>query len=115
MNTKPHAFVLAALLTTGLLALPQVATAQATAAGTSATSAADWVDAEIRKVDLAGKKLTLKHGDIKHLDMPAMTMVFGLADGAVAPELLAALKPGDKVKVQVAGKDGRTVVTALRR
>ena len=80
-----------------------------------AAQATDWVDAEIRKVDLAGRKLTLKHGDIKHLDMPAMTMVFGIADGAATPELLAALKPGDKVKVQVIGKDGKTIVTALKR
>lgn len=101
--------------------LPLSAAAQAGAGGHDAHHAApasqsgDWVDAEVRRVDPAGKKLTLKHGEIKHLDMPPMTMVFGLADGAVTPELLAALKPGDKVKVQVAGKDGRTIVTALKR
>jgi Cu/Ag efflux protein CusF len=115
MNSKPHALAFATLLMSCLLALPQAASAQAAAASTAAASATDWVDAEIRKVDLAGKKLTLKHGDIKHLDMPAMTMVFAIADGAATPEQLAALKPGDKVKVQVVGKDGRTIVTALRR
>ena len=33
-------------------------------------------DAEIRKIDLENKKVTLKHGEIKNLDMPGMTMVF---------------------------------------
>jgi Cu/Ag efflux protein CusF len=36
----------------------------------------DMTDGEVRKVDKEGGKLTLKHADIKSLDMPAMTMVF---------------------------------------
>ena len=33
-------------------------------------------EGEIRKVDMDNKKLTIKHGEIKNLDMPGMTMVF---------------------------------------
>lgn len=40
-------------------------------------------DGEIRKVDLANGKVTLKHGDIKHMDMPGMTMVFTAKDKAL--------------------------------
>ena len=50
-------------------------------------------EAEIRKIDLDNQKITLKHGDIKNLDMPAMTMVFAVKD----PAMLAAVKAGDKV------------------
>ena len=77
--------------------------------------ASEWVDAEVRRIDLAGRKLTLKHAEIKHLDMPGMTMVFGLKDGAASPELLASLKPGDKLQIQVQMLDGKTVVSALKR
>ena len=48
---------------------------------------------EIRKIDLDSKKITLKHGDIKNLDMPGMTMVFQIKD----PIMLEKVKVGDKV------------------
>ncbi len=57
----------------------------------------EMIDAEVRKIDLDAKKITLKHGAIKSLDMPAMTMVFQVKD----TKLLDNVKPGDKVKVNV--------------
>ncbi|WP_428293047.1 copper-binding protein [Hydrogenophaga sp.] len=51
-------------------------------------------EAEVRKVDRAAGKITLKHGEIPNLDMPPMTMVFQVAD----PALLATVKAGDKVR-----------------
>ena len=60
----------------------------------SAAEAADMADGEVRKVDKDAKKITLKHGEIKNLDMPAMTMVFQVKDAA----LLDKVKAGDKVK-----------------
>jgi Cu/Ag efflux protein CusF len=67
-------------------------------------------DAEVRKVDKAAGKITLKHGEIKNLDMPPMTMVFGVKDKA----WLARFKAGDKVRF-AADKDaaGKLVVTAI--
>jgi Cu/Ag efflux protein CusF len=50
-------------------------------------------EAEIRKIDLETKKITLKHGEIKNLDMPPMSMVFAVKD----PAMLDKLKAGDKV------------------
>ena len=45
-------------------------------------------------IDLEGGKLTLKHADIKSLDMPAMTMVFVVKDKAVLEALkLLKLRP----------------------
>ena len=52
------------------------------------------VEGEVRKVDSAAKKVTIKHGEIKNLDMPAMTMVFHVSD----PAMLDKVKAGDKVK-----------------
>ena len=82
------------------------------AAGLAASSFAQATMAtgEVRKVDKAGGKITLKHGEIKNLDMPPMTMVFGVRDKA----LLDKVKAGDKVKFS-ADKDaaGNLIVTAV--
>jgi Cu(I)/Ag(I) efflux system protein CusF len=46
--------------------------------------AKDMAEAEVRRVDKDSKKVTLKHGPIKNLDMPPMTMVFQVRDPALA-------------------------------
>jgi Cu(I)/Ag(I) efflux system protein CusF len=66
-------------------------------------------DGEVRRVDLAQGKLTLRHGPLANLDMPAMTMVFTVA----SPKLLDGLKQGDKVRFTADKKDGVYVVTAI--
>ena len=48
----------------------------------------------MRKVDKDAAKITLKHGEIKSLEMPPMTMVFNVKDKA----MLDQLKAGDKVR-----------------
>lgn len=58
--------------------------------------AQQFTDGEVRKVDKAANKVTLKHGPIPNIDMPAMTMVFKAKD----PAMLAGLKAGDKVKFE---------------
>ena len=60
----------------------------------SVAGAAAMPEGEVRNVDKEAKKITLKHGPITNLDMPAMTMVFQVAD----PAMLDHLKVGDKVK-----------------
>ncbi len=37
-------------------------------------------EGEVSKIDKAQSKITLKHGEIKNLDMPGMTMVFQVKD-----------------------------------
>jgi len=66
-------------------------------------------EGEVRKVDRAQGKLTLRHGPLVNLDMPAMTMVFTAAD----PKLLDGLKEGDKVRFTADKKDGAFIVTAI--
>ena len=88
-------------------------TVSATAASTPPApdaAALDFTEGEVRKVDADNRKITIKHGDIKHLDMPGMTMVFAIKDAAQ----LKQLKPGDKVKFKAEKAGGGFVVTDLR-
>ena len=82
--------------------------AQKPAAGPVAAGA-DMTEAEVRKVDKASGKLTLKHAEIKSLDMPAMTMVFGVKDKA----MLDKLQPGDKVRFKAVNDGGKFTVTQI--
>ena len=50
-------------------------------------------EGEVRRVDKSAGKISLKHGEIKNLDMPPMSMVFEVKD----PTLLNKVKSGDKV------------------
>jgi Cu(I)/Ag(I) efflux system periplasmic protein CusF len=72
-------------------------------------AAAPQSEGEVRKVDLEQGKVTLRHGPLANLDMPAMTMVFTVAD----PKLLEGLKQGDKVRFTADKKDGTYIVTAI--
>jgi Cu/Ag efflux protein CusF len=76
---------------------------------TAFAHAADMTDGEVRKIDKDTKKITLKHAEIKSLDMPPMTMVFQVRD----PAMLDAVKPGDKVKFAVEMAGTTMVVTEL--
>ena len=75
-----------------------------------AQSAADMALGEVRKIDKEARKITIKHGEIKELEMPPMTMVFTLKD----PAVLENFKVGDKVKFKVVREDGKILVTELQ-
>jgi Cu/Ag efflux protein CusF len=70
----------------------------------------NMTDAEVRKIDVESKKITLKHAEIKNLDMPGMTMVFKVQD----PKQLGQLKVGDKVKFKAEKVNGDYVVTDIQ-
>ncbi len=55
-----------------------------------------YTPAIVKKIDMENGKITLKHEEIKNLDMPSMTMIFKLkiADMSVVDTL----KVGDNVK-----------------
>lgn len=76
----------------------------------AATSGDEWTDGEVRKVDPEAGKLTLKHADIRNLDMPAMTMVFAVKDKA----MLDKLKAGDKVRFKAVSDGGGLTVTEIQ-
>jgi Cu/Ag efflux protein CusF len=68
----------------------------------AATSAAALADGEVRKVDKAAGKITIKHGPIRNLDMPPMTMAYPVKDKA----MLDQLKPGDKIRFEASDIGG---------
>jgi len=70
----------------------------------------EMAEGEVRKIDKDAAKITLKHGEIRSLDMPAMTMVFNVRDKAV----LDKLKAGDKVRFKAVNEAGKYVVTELQ-
>ena len=76
----------------------------------AAAAAAPQSDGEVRKIDKEQGKVTLRHGALENLGMPAMTMVFKAAD----PKILDSVKEGDKVKFTAEKIDGAFTVTALQ-
>ncbi len=81
--------------------------ASATAKVAAPAPATDMADAEVRKIDKEAGKVTLKHGEIKSLEMPPMTMVFRVKDTT----LLDQLKVGDKIKFQAEQVKGAYTIT----
>ena len=73
-------------------------------------ASADMAEGEIRKIDMETKKITIKHGAIKNLDMPGMTMVFQVKD----PAMLDKVKAGDKVRFKAEKAGGAIVVTDIQ-
>lgn len=65
---------------------------------------------EVRRVDAAAGKITIKHGAISELDLPAMTLVY-IADG----KLLTEIKPGDKITFKAKRVNGQYVVTEISK
>jgi Cu(I)/Ag(I) efflux system periplasmic protein CusF len=102
-----------AALSTAALVFPALADArqheQEPAASQGSTHNASMSEGEIRRVDKDAKKLTIKHGPLANLDMPAMTMVFQVQD----PAMLERVKAGDKVKFQAEKVGGAFTVTKI--
>ena len=88
------------LLTTLVLSVAAVAHAQV-----------ELADGEVRKIDRAQQKVTLKHGEIKSLGMPPMTMTYRVRDA----KLLDGLNEGDKVRFDAAKIDGNYTITTLQK
>ena len=79
------------------------------ATSAAASPAGDLVDGEVRKVDKEAGKVTLKHGPLTNLDMPAMTMVFRVKDAA----MLERLKTGDSIRFKADKIDGAYTVVQI--
>lgn len=74
--------------------------------GAMATALSEGV---VRKINKAQGKLTLRHGPLENLDMPAMTMIFGVSD----PAFLDQVKPGDNVRFLADQVNGKLTVTQI--
>lgn len=100
--------LLAATLTLSvLMASPAHA---ASHAGAAPMAAGEMAEGEVRKVDKDTQKITIKHGEIKSLDMPSMTMLFRVKD----PAMLDKVKAGDKIKFKAEKAGGAITLTEIQ-
>jgi Cu(I)/Ag(I) efflux system protein CusF len=74
-----------------------------------AGASAAMAHGEIKKVDKEAGKITIKHGPLTNLEMPAMTMVFRVKD----PAMLDQVKEGDKVKFLASRENGALTIIQL--
>lgn len=67
-------------------------------------------DGEVRRIDKETGKITIKHGEIKHMEMPGMTMIFVVKDKA----LLDRTSVGAKIQFMVTNENGQLTITDLQ-
>ena len=99
---------------TPIAVFAQTATNSPAAAASAASATApakDMTEAEVRKIDKDAKKVTLKHGPIKNLDMPSMTMVFQVRDAALFDKLVV----GEKIMFTAEQLQGAFVMTGAEK
>lgn len=79
--------------------------------GNEATVSQSMSTGVVKKINTEQGKITISHGPLTNLDMPAMTMVFRVAD----PEMLVAIKIGDSIKFKAEKVNGALTVVKLER
>jgi Cu(I)/Ag(I) efflux system protein CusF len=104
-NMKPILLISALLLVT-----PPLHAESHQPGSPSSTQAVVMTDGVVQKIDAVAGKITLKHGAIVNLDMPAMTMVFR----AQPPSLLDRVRVSDRVKFHAEQINGTLTVTAIQ-
>ena len=92
-----------------LLLASAITSSLLSSAAALAQTALPQTEGEVRRVDARAQTVTLKHGEIKNLDMPPMTMVFQVSD----PALLGKVKAGDKVRFTADKVNGTYTVLSL--
>lgn len=84
--------------------------AHAAPAGNQTVASVELTDGEVKKIDKEAGKITLRHGELKNLGMPAMSMIFHVKDAA----MLDQAKVGDKVKFAADRVNGAVTVVQLQ-
>ena len=108
MHTFTKLALVAAIL--GTVQFSSFAASDTTTPSASTQLDGQMSEGEIRKVDKDAKKITIKHGELKSLEMPPMTMVFQVKD----PEMIDQIKQGDKVSFIAEKIGGKFTVTQIQ-
>ena len=103
------ATLFAAILITAAPATAAAQDAHHKGAPTAAGATSQLSEGEVRRIDKETGKITLRHGPIANLDMPAMSMVFQVKD----PAMLDKVQTGDKVKFSAEKTGGSFTVTHI--
>ena len=69
-----------------------------------------WTKGTIKKINTEQSKISIRHGEIKNLDMPGMSMIFRVAD----PKMLEGLKAKQKLEFYVTKVNGRMVIQKFK-
>ena len=69
----------------------------------------DLTAGEVRRVDKATGRVTIRHERIVNLNMPPMTMVFRVADKG----MLEPLRPGDRIHFRAEENNGTLTLTEI--
>jgi Cu/Ag efflux protein CusF len=103
---------LSSVLVMALMAMASFIHAQNHEHGSSSSEMTEnlWTMGEVRKIDLSQKKITIRHDEIKNLQMPAMTMIFIVKD----VRMIDSLQPGDQVKFKAYRDNGHYFVDEIQ-
>lgn len=71
----------------------------------------EMTNGEVQKIDTTTGTLTLKHGPLKNMGMPGMSMGFGVKD----PAMLKQVKVGDKINFVAEMVNGAPTVTRIEQ
>ncbi|MCA3251878.1 MAG: copper-binding protein [Pseudomonadota bacterium] len=107
MNRTPTLVLALALHAAAATALTLVAVRPAAAQAAPVAPVAG----EVTKLDKAGNRIEIRHGEIRHLDMPPMKMMFRVRD----PKLLEGVAVGDRIRFTAEKIDGNFTVTAIAK
>ena len=73
--------------------------------------ASEWTKGEIRRIDVNANKVTIRHQEIKSLDMPEMSMVFQVDN----PAQLQNLSVNEKIEFVVEIRDKKYFAKEIRK
>lgn len=107
---KPRSIALAFLLISGISGNAWSEEKRVDTGTHQSPAPVEMTDGVIRKIDRSNNKITIKHGEIKNLDMPPMSMVFQVKN----PGLLDKAHVGDKVKFRAEKSGSAFLVTDIQ-
>jgi len=87
-----------------------IASAVIAAMASTQAFAAEYTKGEVTKIDAKQKKVTIRHEELKSLEMPPMTMVFVVADEA----MLEKVSVGATIEFVAERVNGRITVTDIK-
>lgn len=112
-TSAPATAALAFLMLAGAAApaLAQTSASATTATPAEPTDASALSEGEITRWDPRTLRVTLRHGELKNLGMPPMTMVFRVKNA----DAMTGLQPGDKVRFRAEQVNGAYHATQIEK
>ena len=97
------------MVAAGSVLVSRIGDAQTTQQADLVKTETKYAEGEVKRLDSSLGKITIKHGAIKNLDMPPMTMVFTVKEKSMLKEV----SPGDQIRFLVISDNGKMIITEL--